>query len=193
MSDAVIDKTEAATTDAPLVEIGGLTVSFATLRGRLKVVEDVSFFIGHGDVVGLVGESGSGKSVTALAIMQLLGNEGAIDAGHVTLEGRDLTAYSRRQMLAVRGREISMIFQEPMTSLNPVFTVGFQIAEVLMEHFGTSRVKAMVRAADLMALVGIPSATSRVNDYSPSTFRRYAPAGDDRHGHGVRAKIVDCG
>ena len=165
MSDAVIDKTEAATTDAPLVEIGGLTVSFATLRGRLKVVEDVSFFIGHGDVVGLVGESGSGKSVTALAIMQLLGNEGAIDAGHVTLEGRDLTAYSRRQMLAVRGREISMIFQEPMTSLNPVFTVGFQIAEVLMEHFGTSRVKAMVRAADLMALVGIPSATSRVNDY----------------------------
>ncbi len=151
--------------DAPLIEIGGLTVSFATLRGRLRVVEDVTFSIGHGDVVGLVGESGSGKSVTALALMQLLGNEGAIDTGQVRLEGRELTALSRRQMLAVRGREISMIFQEPMTSLNPVFTVGFQIAEVLMEHFGTSRSKAMARAAELMALVGIPSATSRVNDY----------------------------
>ncbi len=153
------------TADAPLLEADGLTVSFATLRGRLRVVEDVTFSINHGEVVGLVGESGSGKSVTALALMQLLGNEGAIDAGRIQLEGRQLTDFSRQQMLAVRGREISMIFQEPMTSLNPVYTVGFQIAEVLMEHFGTSRRDAMAQAAELMALVGIPSAESRVNDY----------------------------
>ncbi len=165
LADGPTGSAAAKTPDGTLLEVEGLTISFATLRGRLRVVEDVTFSINHGDVVGLVGESGSGKSVTALSLMQLLGDEGAIDGGQIRLEGQDLTALSRRQMLAVRGREISMIFQEPMTSLNPVYSVGFQIAEVLMEHFGTSRRKAMARATELMALVGIPSAASRVNDY----------------------------
>ncbi len=150
---------------APLVEVRNLGISFATLRGRLSVVEDVSFAIGEGEIVGLVGESGSGKSVTALAIMGLLGQEGRADKGEIRLAGRDLLSLNPREMLKVRGREVSMIFQEPMTSLNPVFTVGFQIAEVLIEHFGTSRREAMARAAEQMHLVGIPDATRRIHDY----------------------------
>ena len=151
--------------DAFLVEVRDLSVSFATLRGRLRVVEGISFNIGQGEIVGLVGESGSGKSVTALAIMRLLGQEGRIDGGAIDFAGRDLAALSDQDMLRVRGRDVSMIFQEPMTSLNPVFTVGFQIAEVLIEHFRMARGEAMARAAELMHLVGIPDATRRVHDY----------------------------
>ena len=148
-----------------LLEIQELTVSFATLRGRLRVVEDLSLSIAPGETVGLVGESGSGKSVTALAIMGLLGQEGATDTGRVFFKGRDLLSLTKREMLTVRGRDIAMIFQEPMTSLNPVYSVGFQIAEVLMEHFRTGRRQAMIQAAELMHLVGIPDAHRRVHDY----------------------------
>ncbi len=149
----------------PLVETIGLNVSFSVLRGRLQVLDDVSFTIGSGETVGLVGESGSGKSVTALSLMRLLGEQGAIDSGVIRFAGKNLIDLTPRQMLGIRGRDISMIFQEPMTSLNPVYTVGFQIAEVLMEHFKLSRRKAMRRAAELMALVGIPDSASRVKDY----------------------------
>lgn len=148
-----------------LVEVAGLNVSFSVLRGRLKVLDDVSFTIGSGETVGLVGESGSGKSVTALSLMQLLGDQGAIDSGAILFGGKNLVELTPLQMLKIRGRDISMIFQEPMTSLNPVFSVGFQIAEVLMEHFDLSRREAMKRAVELMALVGIPDGSSRVNDY----------------------------
>jgi peptide/nickel transport system ATP-binding protein/oligopeptide transport system ATP-binding protein len=149
----------------PLVEALGLNVSFSVLRGRLQVLDDVSFEIGSGETVGLVGESGSGKSVTALSLMRLLGEQGAIDSGAIRFGGTNLVDLSPRQMLSIRGRDISMIFQEPMTSLNPVYTVGFQIAEVLIEHFKLSRREATKRATDLMALVGIPDGASRVNDF----------------------------
>ena len=114
------------TPDAPLLAVQDLTVSFATLRGRMRVLDGVGFDVARGEVLGLVGESGSGKSVTALSILGLLGEAGRIDAGRIGFGGRDLLA--ERDLLGVRGREIAMIFQEPMTSLNPVFSVGFQVA-----------------------------------------------------------------
>jgi len=149
----------------PLVEADGLNVSFSVLRGRLQVLDDVSFTIDSGETLGMVGESGSGKSVTALSLMRLLGDQGSIDSGTILFGGNNLVELTPRQMLSIRGRDISMIFQEPMTSLNPVFTVGFQIAEVLIEHFNLSRGDAIERAAELMALVGIPDGSSRVDDY----------------------------
>lgn len=162
---ALPSKSTDATSDEHLLTISNLCVSFATLRHRLAVLDDISLTVDNGEVVGLVGESGSGKSVTALSVMALLGEEGRVDAGRIGFAGRDLSGLSQQQMRAVRGREISMIFQEPMTSLNPVYSVGFQIAEVLIEHFAMPRRAAMARAAELMALVGIPSAELRVNDY----------------------------
>jgi ABC-type dipeptide/oligopeptide/nickel transport system ATPase component len=148
-----------------LLEVDDLTVSFSTLRGRLTVLEGVRFAIGRGEILGVVGESGSGKSVSALAIMRLLGEKGAIDRGRIVLDDAELTALNEAEMLDVRGRHVAMIFQEPMTSLNPVYTVGFQIAEVLMEHLGMARAAALQRAAGLMDEVGIPAARQRLGDY----------------------------
>ncbi len=149
----------------PLLEVDDLTVSFATLRRRLTVVEGVSFSVGRGEVVGLVGESGSGKSVTAMSLMRLLGTQGHVERGQVRLGNRDLLSLTDHEMLGVRGQEIAMIFQEPMTSLNPVYTAGFQIAEVLMEHFGQSKREAVARAVELLGMVGIPAPEQRVHDY----------------------------
>jgi oligopeptide/dipeptide ABC transporter ATP-binding protein len=148
-----------------LLAVRELAVSFGTLRGRLRVLDGLSFEVAPGEVVGLVGESGSGKSVTALAVMRLLGEQGAIDGGRVLLGGRDLTALPEREMLGVRGAEIGMIFQEPMTSLNPVFSVGFQVAEVLQEHRGLSRAAARARAAELLGEVGLPDPARRARDF----------------------------
>src|SRR5439155_9633700 len=151
------------TPDAPLLAVQGLTVSFATLRGRMRVLDGVGFDVARGEVLGLVGESGSGKSVTALSILGLLGEAGRIDAGRIGFGGRDLLA--ERDLLGVRGREIAMIFQEPMTSLNPVFSVGFQVGEVLVEHLGVGRRAARARAIELFAQMGIPDAARKVDEY----------------------------
>ncbi len=148
-----------------LLAVEDLDVSFQMLRGRLRVLDRVSFTIGRGEILGVVGESGSGKSVTALSIMRLLGEQGYIDHGRIALEGRDLIALADSQMLSVRGREMSMIFQEPMTSLNPVFSVGFQLAEVLVEHLGLRPSQARARAVELLGLVAIPAATERLDAY----------------------------
>ena len=153
------------TPDAPLLAVQDLTVSFATLRGRMRVLDGVGFDVARGEVLGLVGESGSGKSVTALSILGLLGESGRIDAGRIRFGGRDLAALAERDLLGVRGREIAMIFQEPMTSLNPVFSVGFQVAEVLVEHLGVGRRAARARAIELFAQVGIPDAARKVDEY----------------------------
>ena len=149
----------------PLLQVAGLSVVFQTLDGPLRIVEDVDFVIHRGEVLGLVGESGSGKSVTSLAIMRLLGDQGSIDAGTVHLGDTDLTALHESEMLSVRGNQVSMIFQEPMTSLNPVYTVGFQIAEVMIQHLKIGRREAAERAVQLMRQVGIPAAEQRVGDY----------------------------
>ena len=147
------------------LQIDALTVSFPGANGRLRVIEDVSLSITRGEIVGLVGESGSGKSVTALAAMRLLGATANVDAGTVCLGGRDVYQLSRAELLHTRGAEIAMIFQEPMTSLNPLFQAGFQIGETLEAHLGLSRREAHERAVALMRSVGISAPEQRVDDY----------------------------
>src|SRR3972149_3348227 len=118
----------------PVIEVDHLRTYFHTEDGLMKAVDDVSFRIDEGRVLGIVGESGSGKSVPSLSIMRLLSSGPRIESGRVALVGRDLVGLPERQMQSIRGRDISMIFQEPMTSLNPVFTVGAQIIEAIMLH-----------------------------------------------------------
>ena len=149
----------------PLLDIKGLKTHFLTPEGRVRAVDGVDFSIGKGRTLGVLGESGSGKSVTALSVMRLIQAPGEIVGGQITLDGEDILAMSEDQMRAVRGRDISMIFQEPMTSLNPVFTLGDQIAEVFMIHRGYGRVEALEGAADMLDQVGIPSPKARINEY----------------------------
>ncbi|TDD87158.1 ABC transporter ATP-binding protein [Actinomadura rubrisoli] len=149
-----------------LLRIEDLHVDFLTDRGWTNVVEGVSLDVGPGEIVGLVGESGSGKSVTSLSVLRLLPPAYArTPAGHVWYRDRDLIGMPARELRDIRGNEISMIFQEPMTSLNPAFTIGDQIAEVYRRHKGGTRRAAFARAAEMLDLVGIPDAGSRVRDY----------------------------
>jgi peptide/nickel transport system ATP-binding protein len=150
----------------PLLEVEGLTVEFATAAGRFRATDDVSFSLGTGEVLGLVGESGSGKSVTCRALMRLLPSRQArVTAGSVRIDGLDLTALDEAAMMRVRGATIGMIFQNPMTHLDPVMTIGDQIAEPLRVHQGLSRAAALERAADLLRQVGIPDPGRRVRSY----------------------------
>ena len=148
-----------------MLEVRNLRVSFPHKGARAVVVDGVSLTVGDGEVVGIVGESGSGKSVTALSILRLIQPPGEIDTGEVLFEGRNLLAQSLDTMRRVRGREISMIFQEPMTSLNPVFTIGNQIAEAVRLHEGLSARQARTLAIDLLKRVGIPAAEDRVDEF----------------------------
>ena len=149
-----------------LVSIRNLTVEFKTGDGIVKAVNNISFDIPKGKTVGLVGESGSGKSVTSLALMRLIPNPpGLITGGEMLFNGTDLAKISEPEMRKIRGNKISMIFQEPMTSLNPVFTVGYQIAEALILHQGLSKKEARERSIELMNQVGIPDPTRRVDTY----------------------------
>ncbi len=149
-----------------LLEIRDLSVSFSIRGEWVRAIDSLSLSVAAGEAVGLVGESGSGKSVTCLAILRLLASGSArIDSGSVVFSGRELTAISEGEMRGVRGREISMIFQEPMTSLNPVFSIGEQIAEVLRLHRGLSRHDARRESIRALELVKIPDAAQRVHDY----------------------------
>ena len=149
---------------SPLLRIRDLSVFFRTDAGPLKVVSDLSLDIRPAEVFGLVGESGCGKSLTALSVLRILpGN--AYAAGEVLFNGKNLLALGEGEMRQVRGKDISMIFQEPMTSLNPVLTVGYQIAEALTEHFAISKKEAMQRAVELLRAVKIPSPELRIKDY----------------------------
>ncbi len=151
--------------DVPLLSVSGLTTAFHS-EGRWRpVLNGISFDVMPEETVALVGESGSGKSVTSLSIMQLLPRDAARITGQVRFRGTDLLALSPRQMNAIRGNDIAMIFQEPMTSLNPVMTVGAQIAEVLMTHKGIGHAEALDRAATMLERVRIPSARRRVGDF----------------------------
>jgi oligopeptide/dipeptide ABC transporter ATP-binding protein len=149
-----------------LLRVENLRTSFDTDRGRIRAVDGVDFSIDAGRKLGVVGESGSGKSVTALSVMGLVDEPGRIDsASRILFEGRDLTTLSERQLEKVRGKEISMIFQEPMTSLNPVYSVGEQIAEAVRHHEGVGQKAAMERALEMLELVGIPEAARRISDF----------------------------
>jgi oligopeptide/dipeptide ABC transporter ATP-binding protein len=149
----------------PLLRVERLTTVFDLPGGALPAVNDVTFEIQSGETLGLVGESGSGKSVTALSIMRLVQAPGRIAAGRIGFKGRDLLALDERQMRAVRGADISLIFQEPMTALNPVFSVGDQVAEALIVHGRASRRDAKAAAIELLRAVRIPHPETRVGDY----------------------------
>ncbi|HEX8726286.1 MAG TPA: ABC transporter ATP-binding protein [Gemmatimonadaceae bacterium] len=150
----------------PLLAIENLRTYFHTSAGVARAVDGLSLAIAPGETVGLVGESGCGKSVTALSILRLVAPPGRIEAGsHIRFEGQDLLALDDRAMRAIRGNRIAMIFQEPMTALNPVFTVGDQVAEVARIHAGASRAEAWKRAVAMLDRVGIPGADERARDY----------------------------
>ena len=148
-----------------LLEVRDLRTSFYTDDGEVKAVDGVSFKLPQGKTLGIVGESGSGKSITALSILRLLANNGKIIGGEINYKGDNLLTYSDKKMRDIRGNAISMIFQEPMTSLNPVFTVGQQISESIMKHQNLSKKEALVKSIDLLKLVGIPSPDKRVKQY----------------------------
>jgi oligopeptide transport system ATP-binding protein len=153
------------TASAPLLEVEDLRVEFSTRRGTVYAVNGISFAIAPGETLGIVGESGCGKSVTSLAILGLLAANGRVRSGRAVFEGRDLIELKDRALRGIRGREIAMIFQDPMTSLNPVLTIGRQIRETLETHFDMNRKEAEARAAELIDRVGIPSAKARLRDY----------------------------
>jgi len=150
---------------APLLDVQHLTVVFDALPSTVTAVDDVSFQIAPGETLGLVGESGSGKSVTAYSILRLLQPPGRVTGGRVLFEGRDLLALPERDMRRIRGARISLIFQEPMTALNPVMRVGDQIAEAMTVHGQATRSEAWARAVELLDAVHIPDASRRVRDY----------------------------
>jgi oligopeptide/dipeptide ABC transporter ATP-binding protein len=149
----------------PLLEVKDLKVSFRTEDGIVRAVDGISFTVHEGEVVGIVGESGSGKSVTMMSVMRLITDPNAIYEGEVIYKGRNLMALSRDAMRGVRGEEIAMIFQDPMTSLNPVYTVGWQIEEQLNEHNDLQKGQARRRVIELLGQVGIPKPEERIDDY----------------------------
>jgi len=149
-----------------LLQVKDLVTSFDTDEGRVTAVDGVSFDLKAGETLGIVGESGCGKSVTALSIMRLLPQPmGHIDSGEILFEGRDLTQIPLEEMEKVRGGRIGMVFQEPMTALNPVHTVGKQLGEVLLLHEDITRDEALKRSVDILDMVGIPSPEIRVGEY----------------------------
>ncbi len=149
----------------PLLSVDHLTTVFDVPSGSVPAVDDVSFEIRQGETLGLVGESGSGKSVTAFSIMRLVQPPGRIRSGRVLFKGRDLVGIPEREMRKIRGAEIALIFQEPMTALNPVFTVGDQIRETLLVHGRATKRDSHAKAIALLDAVRIPAAASRVDDY----------------------------
>ncbi len=149
-----------------VLRVRNLSIEFATEEGTVRAVDDVSFEVSANETLGLVGESGCGKTVTGLSLLRLIPMPpGRIVSGSIEYQGRDLVPLSKRAMEDVRGRDISMIFQEPMTALNPVFTIGNQMAVVLCRHRGLSRREAREVAAGLLARVNIPAPATRLDDY----------------------------
>jgi len=149
-----------------LLEIKNLTTRFYTEDGVVRAVNGVSYSMQQGDILGVVGESGCGKSVHALSLMRLIPYPpGKIEAGEVWFNGRDLLKVNASEIRNIRGGSIAMVFQDPMTSLNPVHTVGFQINEAIIQHLGMDKKQATERTIELLTLVGIPDARSRINDY----------------------------
>ena len=153
------------TSSTPLLEIDDLHVEFSTQDGKARVINGATFKVFEGETLGLVGESGSGKSLTALATLRLISPPGRITGGRILLRGRDLLKVSEPEIRKVRGKEISLIFQEPVAALNPVFTVGDQIVEAIRVHNRVSKKEAQQQAVDLLRMVQIPDAERRVHEY----------------------------
>jgi len=157
---------QAFPTEVPLLRVSDLVTSFRTERGTVRAVDHVSFDLDEGATLGIVGESGCGKSVTALSVMRLVPHpQGTIESGRIELRGQNLLELSERAMQGVRGNHVSMIFQEPMTSLNPVYSVGAQIVEAIRLHQNVSRRQARAKAIAMLRLVGIPSPETNIDAY----------------------------
>ena len=148
-----------------LLEVRDLHTQFATAAGTVRAVDGVSFGVPAGASLGIVGESGSGKSVTSLSIMRLVEPPGRVVSGEIRFKGRDLVALSEPEVRAIRGKEICLVFQDPMSSLNPVYTVGWQVAEIVRAHHKIGRRQAMQRVVELFTMVGIPAPERRVHEY----------------------------
>jgi ABC-type dipeptide/oligopeptide/nickel transport system ATPase component len=149
----------------PLLEVRGLRTSFYTRDGVVRAVDGIDFHVDRGEIMGLVGESGCGKSVTSLSIMGLVGRPGRVEAGEVIFDGKDLLKLKPDEMRRLRGDQLSMIFQQPQSSLNPVWDVGHQIGEVLELHRGMKRGPARQRALELLRMVGIPDPERRLKAF----------------------------
>lgn len=148
-----------------LLEVNHLKTEFQLKHGTVKAVDDISFSLNKGEILAIVGESGSGKSVTSLSVMGLVQEPGEVTGGEILFKGEDLLKKSRTEMQAIRGDQISMIFQEPMTSLNPVYRIKDQIMESIMTHMKLSKKEAWERAVHMLDIVGIPSPAERAKDY----------------------------
>lgn len=148
-----------------ILDIKNLKTSFFTHVGEVKAVGGVSFYLEKGEALGIVGESGSGKSITMMSLMRLLADNGKIINGEIIFEGKDIVKLKEEDMQKIRGNEIGMIFQDPMTSLNPVLTIGDQLMEPLMKHKKMTKQQAFERAVHMLSLVGIPSPESRMKQY----------------------------
>src|SRR4051812_33978991 len=156
----------AKSSGAPLLDVRGLKTQFFTQDGIVRAVDDVSFYVMPGETLGVVGESGCGKSMTGLSIMRLIPNPpGKIVAGEIVFEGNDILQMSDNEIRKIRGHHIAMIFQDPMTSLNPVLTINRQISEALQLHLGMSKDQARARSVELLKMVGIPNAEERIDQY----------------------------
>lgn len=148
-----------------LLEVKNLKTSFFTHLGEVQAVRNISFDLEEGDILGIVGESGSGKSVTSLSILGIVDDPGEIVEGSIKFDGIDLTKLSERELNKYRGKEISMIFQDPMTSINPVYSIGNQLIEVIRAHTDLTKVEAKKRAIELLEMVGIPEPETRIKNY----------------------------
>lgn len=148
-----------------ILEVKNLETSFFTHVGEVKAVRNISFSVKKGEILGIVGESGSGKSVSLMSMMRLIEHPGKVKSGEVFFEGEDLLKKKEKEMLDVRGKEIAMVFQDPMSSLNPVYRIGNQIVESIRYHEKVSKSEARKRAVELLKMVGIPSAEERLNSY----------------------------
>src|ERR671935_552818 len=161
--------------DGTLLNVTDLKTYFRTMDGVVKAVDGVDFSLKPGQTLGIVGESGCGKSVTSLSVMRLIDPPGWIAGGQMLFRGTDLAKLSEKEMRAIRGDEISMIFQEPMTSLNPVFTVGNQVMEAIIEHRKVSKREALAQTVELFRMVGIPSPERRVKRSEEHTSELQSP------------------
>src|SRR5262245_23167115 len=149
----------------PVLELRNVSISYFVRAGQMKVVPNISFNLGQGEALGLVGESGCGKSTVAFAVMQYLGSVGRITSGQILFEGRDLAKFSPAELRAIRGRKISMVYQDPMSSLNPVIPIGKQLMEVPIIHQGASEADAKKRALQMLAEVRLPDPQSIFDRY----------------------------
>lgn len=151
--------------DKKLLEINNLQISFFTPQGEVKAVDDISYSLNYGDIIGIVGESGSGKSVEAYSIIGLTERPGKVVGGNILFEGKNIVEMSEDELQHIRGNEISFIFQDPMTSLNPVFSIGNQLTEVILRHTDKNKLQAKERAIELLTLVGVNEPERRLKQY----------------------------